>query len=105
MVGDVTGSVHRVQPALADGVHEGSRRARSLSWPDDPRDAQGNERPLGARLARAAGQHPRCDHHDAGGQQPDCDVPEPQTRPTSPLVVSEIPGRRQSRAEQITGAP
>ena len=103
MAGDVAGSVHRVQPALADGVREGSRRARSVSWPEDPGGGRGDDRPLGARRARAAGQHPRCDHHDAGGQQPDCDVPEPQTRPASPLA-SEIPGRRPSRAEQITGA-
>jgi len=50
MAGEVAGSVHRVQPALADGVREGSRRARSVLWPEDPRDGRGDDRPLRPRL-------------------------------------------------------
>jgi hypothetical protein len=71
MAGDVAGSVHRVQPALAGGVREGSggRQGRSVSWPEDPRGGRGDDRPVGARLACAVSQHHRCDHHDAAASK------------------------------------
>jgi hypothetical protein len=74
------------------GVPEGSRRARSVPWPEDPRGGRGNDSPLGARLAPAAGQHP-ADHHDAAASK------------QSVTCHSRRLARQATRSQRNTGTP